>query len=117
MRAASARRSSGSRVRGIADKDNNFSPQRHRVAQKPEEKSVAFLCVSVTPWWVLLADSHAAAFPQLHDLVEHALSHFPFRGFGNLDDFALRDDRDRVTVGIKANALARNVIDDDCVER
>src|SRR5208282_3652806 len=82
-----------------------------------KKKILPFSVNSVSLWWILLASSHAAALPQLHYLVKHALRHFPFRGFGNLDDFALRNDRDRVTVGIKSNAFARNVVDDDCVER
>src|ERR1700674_4683993 len=58
----------------------------------------------------------AAAFPQLHYLVEHAVRNFPLRGLGNLDHFAVRNNRDRVAVRIKTNSLARNVIDYDCIE-
>ncbi len=40
------------------------------------------------------------------DLVQDALGHFPFRGFGNLDDFVAADNCDRVTVGIETHAFS-----------
>src|SRR5271155_1704824 len=102
MRAASALRSSGSRVRGIADKHNKWRD----VARAPSPAQNIDETLTYSRGRLSLRRSDAAALLQLHYLVEHAVSHFPFRGFGNLDHFALRDDRNRVTVGIKTNALA-----------
>src|SRR5450755_1463662 len=70
-----------------------------------KEKALAFLCDSVSPWWILLSGWHAAAFAQFNDLVEHAVRHFPLRGFGNLDYFAVRNNRNGIAVGIKADAF------------
>src|ERR1035438_3138184 len=102
MRAARALRSSGSRVRGIADKDNNFCTTETPRHGGIKGKALAFLCDSVTPWWILLSDWHAAAFAQLHDLVEHTVRDFPFRGFGHLDYFALRNNGYGIAVGVEA---------------
>ena len=62
-----------------------------------------------------LAGSHFAA--EADNLVEYALSYFPFRGFGNFHNFVMTDDGDRVAVGVKAYALAGNVVYYDGVER
>jgi hypothetical protein len=58
-----------------------------------------------------------AALAQLHHLVEHALRDFPLRGLGDFDNFVMGNDCDCVAVGIEANALARNVIHDNRIER
>ena len=50
------------------------------------------------------------------DLVEDALCHFPFGGFGNFDHLVTGDDGDGVAVGIEADAFARNIVDYDGVE-
>ena len=43
---------------------------------------------------------------EMDDLVQDALGHFPFRGFGNLDNFVAADNCDRVTVGIEAHTFS-----------
>src|ERR1019366_9547771 len=106
MRAASARRSSGSSVRGIADKNSKWWDVRDAKA-RPELLSS---CARPDNRERLSLRGNRCPLPQFHYLVQHAVCNFPFRGFGNLDHFVVRDDRDRVTVGIKTNALARNVI-------
>src|ERR1035437_1443083 len=133
MRAVNACRSSGFKVRGMADKNNKpcgadtlvreTCPRNSGRADLLADgyfNSISTICPTVVPSLasecVTLAstDSRATAFPQLYNLVEHPLRNFPLRGLGNLDYFALGDDGDRVAVGIEANTLARNVIDYDC---
>jgi len=48
-------------------------------------------------------------------LIENALSHIPFGGFGNFDYFVVGDDSDGIAVGVEAYAFAGNVVDDDSV--
>src|SRR5260221_14785908 len=121
MRAARARRTSGSRVRGIADKNNKWWDVRVR---KPSLNFCRAALdgqprAAVSTQIVIGRSRHAdaAALPQLHYLVEHTVRNFPFRGLGDIEYFALRDDSDGIAVGIKTDAFARNVIDYDCVER
>src|SRR5579863_5070289 len=57
-----------------------------------------------------------ALLAQAHHLVEDALRHFPLRGLGNLDDFVMGEDSGGIAVGVEADALAGNIIYDDCVE-
>src|SRR6202158_1574524 len=121
MRAARARRISGSSVRGIADKNNKWWDVRGAephaellssfVRRTAEDGCPTQICHTRS------GHADTAALSQLHYLVEHAVRNFPFRGLGDLDYFALRDDRDCVAVGIKTDAFARNVIHYDCVER
>src|SRR5665213_4631765 len=120
MRAASARRSSKSSVRGIADKNTTFYsrdiglicskqrslPQGTQGDKGAQEKNI-FCTVSAIR---ALPGGHADALPQLRNLVEHAVRNFPLRSLRNFDHVAVRDDSDSVTIGIKANALARNVV-------
>src|SRR6202795_2411637 len=100
MRAANARRTSGSRVRGIADKDNKWWDVRGAETPRPtsvELHSTDSRGAAVPTQIVTRRSGHAdaAAFPQLYYLVEHAVRNFPFRGLGNLDHFAVRNNRDR----------------------
>jgi hypothetical protein len=50
-------------------------------------------------------------------LIEHTLSDFPLCGFRNFEDFCVSDNRDRVAVGVEADAFSRDVIYYDRVER
>ena len=54
---------------------------------------------------------------ELDDLIQDALSDFPFGGFGNVDDFGVGDDSNGVTVSVEAHAFARDVVYDDGIER
>src|ERR1700686_2314640 len=121
MRAASARRSSGSSVRGIADKNNKWWEVRgaelHAELLSSYARRTAEDGCPTQICHTRSGHADTAALPQLHYLVQHAMRDFPLRGLGNLDYFAVRDDRDCVAVGIKTDAFARNVIDDNCVER
>src|SRR5580704_5912081 len=74
------------------------------------------LCSTDRRGWLSLRLDRGAL-SELYYLVQYAVGYFPFRGFGNLDHFAVRDDRDRVAVGIETNALARDVVYHDCIER
>src|SRR5258708_9225028 len=119
MRAASARRACGSRVRGIADKNNKWWDVRVR---KPSLNFCRAALdgqprAAVSTQIVIGRSRHAdaAALPQLHYLVEHTVRNFPFRGLGDLDYFALRDDSDGIAVGIKTDSLSRAIIDYDFV--
>src|SRR3984893_18065226 len=119
MRAANARRTSGSSGRGIADKDNKWWDVRGDSAPNFCRAALDGQPTAAVPTQIATRRSghaDAAAFPQLHYLVEHAVRNFPLRGLGNLDHFAVRNNRDRVAVRIKTNSLARNVIDYDCIE-
>ena len=49
-------------------------------------------------------------------LVEDALGYFPLRGFRDLDDLIVSDNRDSVAVGIEPDAFAGNVVDYDGIE-
>src|ERR1700674_3663648 len=121
MRAARARRTSGSSVRGIADKNNKWWDVRGAephaellssfVRRTAEDGCPTQICHTRS------GHADTAALPQLHYLVQHAMRDFPLRGLGNLYYFAVRDDRDRVAVGIKTDALARDVIYYNCIER
>ncbi len=57
-----------------------------------------------------------APLPQPNDLIEDALSHFPFRGLGDFDNLIVGDDGDFVAIGIEADAFAGNVVDHDRVQ-
>ena len=54
---------------------------------------------------VLLCSQRVAVLAETGDLVEDALGDFPFRGFGNLDDFVVADDGHGVAVRIEADSL------------
>src|SRR5271157_3974620 len=111
MRAASARRTSGSRLRSIADKDNKLcgagALAREKVSSKRTLEGIT--------------NSHSLggrhdSLSQLNDLVQHTMGNFPFRGLRNLNHFTGRDNRDRVAVGIETDALAENVVYDNRIE-
>ena len=65
----------------------------------------------------VLSSFDGSALFQFYDGIQHALRHFPLCGFGNLDCFIAGENGDRIAVGVKANALAGDVVDDDGVER
>ena len=44
---------------------------------------------------------------QFDDLIEHALSDSPFRGFGDIDDIVVGDDGDGVAVGSQSRCHSR----------
>src|SRR5260221_4175796 len=105
MRAASARRTSGSRVRGIADKNNKWWDVRVR---KPSLNFCRAALdgqprAAVSTQIVIGRSRHAdaAALPLLHYLVEHTVRIFPFRVVGYLDYFVPRVDIDGLEVVIK----------------
>src|ERR1700730_9395079 len=54
--------------------------------------------------------------PNAHYLIEDTLRDFPLRGFGNINDLIVGNDRHRIALGIEADAFAGYVIDDDCIE-
>ena len=53
---------------------------------------------------------------QSHSLVEDTLCDFPLGGFGDFDDIVTGDNCHSVAVGVEANTLQRNVVDDDGIE-
>jgi hypothetical protein len=55
--------------------------------------------------------------PEPYYLVKNTLRHFPFRGLWHFHEFVLSDNRNRIAVRVKANALARHVVHDDGIER
>jgi len=66
-------------VRGIADKDNNFHHRDTEPQRNQKKKACSSLCLRARGDFI--AGRHAAAFPQLYNLVSTrcATSHFESR--------------------------------------